>query len=334
MQFPLYLLSHLLSWRHVPQHTIDALRLKGDLRSLAGLLENRHPDVQWRAAEALGAAGPAATGTLVKCLDNHHVAVRLGALEALAEIRDPTCVPALIDALAHDPNAEVQWAAAIALGQIGDPRAIGPLVESLKSPDKFIRFGAAGSLHQLDWVPENTEQAADLSFAFQNWKALKGIGPPAVPLLIRALSDKDRQVRNRAVEILGEMRGGPVQQACNRALSDPDAGIRWKAVLASTKCGIPIIDLPLYVSCRPRMRPNPYAAAVLNLFFLGLGYNYLGKWWGFLIFMSYMTMMVILSIEINLDLPLFSVYPNLYSYPVTALFAYQTYRMAGKVPDL
>jgi hypothetical protein len=95
-----------------------------------------------------------------------------------------------------------------------------------------------------------------------------------------------------------------------------------------------MIEIPWFVSRRPRIRPNPYAAAVLNLFFVGLGYNYLGKWWGFLIFMSYMTIMVIISLEVSLGLPYFNVYPNLYSYPVTAVFAVQTYYMARKVPDL
>jgi hypothetical protein len=328
------LLPFLSAWSHVTAQDIDTLRSRGEIRQLIGLLENRHRDVPWLAAEALGATGPAATGMLVQSLDDRHVPVRLGALEALAAIRDPACTGAVIDTLEHDPNTEVRWAAAIALGQLMDQRGVLPLKKSLGHPDKFVRFGAAGSLTALGWHPENPSEEAALLFAGQDWAALRKLGRPAVPLLVRALSDTDRDVRDHAVEILGDMRAPELQQACDRALRDADGRVRWKAVLASKKCGVPMMDLPLFMSRRPRTRPNPAAAAVLNLFFLGLGYNYLGKWWGFLIFMSYMTFMLILSLEVSLNLPLFNVYPNLYSYPVTAIVAYHTYRMAKKVPDL
>ena len=324
----------LRAWGSVSAQEIEALRARGEIRQLADLLGNRHRDVQWRAAEVLGEAGPAATETLVQCLDDRHVPVRLGALEALAAIRDPASTGAVIDTLEHDPNTEVRWAAAITLGQIRDQRGILPLKKSLGHPDKFVRFGAAGSLSALGWHPENPAEEAALLFAGQDWAALRTLGRPAVSVLVRALSDADRDVRDHAVEILGDMRAPELQQACDRALRDADGRVRWKAVLASKKCGVPMMDLPLFMNRRPRTRPDPAAAAVLNLFFLGLGYNYLGKWWGFLIFMSYMTFMLILSLEVSLNLPLFNVYPNLYSYPVTAIVAYHTYRMAKKVPDL
>ena len=325
---------HLWPWSHVPQHTIDTLRSERNIRSLAGLLKNRHMDVQWRAAEALGAVGPAATGTLVRSLDNPSVTVRLGALEALSSIGDPSSVEALIDTLNYDPDTEVRWAAAIALGQVEDPRGIGPLKNSLTHPDKYVRFGAAQSLKNLGYTAHSQEENATLAFALQDWTVLKWIGRSAIPLLVRALSDRDREVRNRSVEILGQMWDPDMKHVCNIALSDADSAVRWKAVLASGKCGIPMIDLPLYVSLRQKTRPNPYAAAILNLFFLGLGYNYLGKWWGFLVFMAYMTIIVSISLSVSIALPFFDLYPYIYSYPITAVFAYQTYRMARKIPDL
>jgi hypothetical protein len=50
--------------------------------------------------------------------------------------------------------------------------------------------------------------------------------------------------------------------------------------------------------------------------------------------MSYMTLMLLISLEISSDLPFFTAYPSLYSYPVTAIFAIQTFYMAKKVPEL
>ena len=278
--------------------------------------------------------GTAATKNLVACLNDHRIIVRLGALEALAGIRDPACTGSVIGVLVHDPDTEVRWAAAITLGQIGDGLGIAPLISALEDPDKYVRFGAAGALKALGWEPDGTEQQAALNIALQDWAVVRKTGRSAVPLLVHALSDKDRDVRDNAVELLGDIRAPEIHDACDKALSDGDSRVRWKAVLASKKCGVSMIDLPSYVSRRPKTRPNPYAAAVLNLFFLGLGYNYLGKWWGFLIFMSYMTIMLLFSIEIPSNLPLFNTYPNLYFYPLTAIFAYQTYKMAKKMPDI
>ncbi len=109
------MLPFLNGWGHLTGEQIDALRLKGDYRALTDLLGNRHTDVQWRAAEALEASGYAATGFLIRCLDNRYVQVRLGALEALSGIQDKTCTEAVIKTLGDDPSTEVRWAAAITL---------------------------------------------------------------------------------------------------------------------------------------------------------------------------------------------------------------------------
>lgn len=322
------------AWGHFTADEIDRLSENGDGQTLTSLLGNRDPDVRRRAAAVLETMGPAATKNLVARLTDHRIIVRLGALEALAGIRDPSCTGSVIEVLVHDPDTEVRWAAAIALGQIGDGHSIPTLVRALEDPDKYVRFGAAGALKALGWEPDGPERKAALGIALQDWETVRRTGRPAIPLLIRILSDKDRDVRDNAVELLGDIRAPGIVDACDKALSDGDSRVRWNAVLASKKCGVSMIDLPSYVSRRPRTRPNPYAAAVLNFFFLGLGYNYLGKWWGFLIFMSYMTLMLLFSLEFPSNLPLFNIYPNLYFYPLTAIFAYQTYTMAKKVPDM
>jgi HEAT repeat protein len=320
--------------RKTSKEEIEQLRSEGNYSELALLLNHREPAVQEMAVVALASCGPAATPALIQCLDMPSVIARIGALEALARSKDPGCTVAVIQTLEHDPDPEVRWAAAITLGQAGDQRGIGPLTGCLTNPDKYIRLGAAKSLDTLGWKPERPEQDAARSIALQDWASVRAAGRPALPLLVAALSDPDRVVRGHAIEILGAMRYPEAAQACDKALGDADGRVRWKAVLTAKKCGVPMIDLPLFVSRRPRNLPNPYAAAVLNLFFIGLGYNYLGKWWGFIIFMSYMTLMLLISLEISSDLPFFTAYPSLYSYPVTAIFAIQTFYMAKKVPEL
>jgi hypothetical protein len=107
-------------------------------------------------------------------------------------------------------------------------------------------------------------------------------------------------------------------------LKDPSSTVRWKAILAAKKCGVPVTHLPRGLSKRPRTGQNPWAAALLNFLFLGLGYNYLGYWWGFLVFMSYMSILVLSQMEWG------PFVPYLIVYPVTALFAVQTFFLAKR----
>jgi hypothetical protein len=78
---------------------------------------------------------------------------------------------------------------------------------------------------------------------------------------------------------------------------------------------------------RERTGPNPAAAALLNFLFLGLGYNYLGKWWGFPVFMTYMSIIVLSQLAVGPFLP------YLIAYPVTAVLAVHTYYLAQGMPD-
>ena len=75
-----------------------------------------------------------------------------------------------------------------------------------------------------------------------------------------------------------------------------DGKNRWKAIIAAKKCRVSGPYLPWALSKRTRMRKSPEAAATLNFLFLGLGYNYLGKWWGILIFQIYMTTLLMFTL--------------------------------------
>ncbi len=128
--------------------------------------------------------------------------------------------------------------------------------------------------------------------------------------------------------MLGQIGDPNAQPACEAALRDNDAAVRWVAVVAAKKCRVLSAHIPWGLAKRPRTGHNPWAAAVLNFFFVGLGYNYLGFWWGFLVFMSYASIFTLAQLESG---PLL---PYLYTYPITALFAAQTFYMAKKMSDL
>ncbi len=116
----------LLQFPSIRQADVAALKEAGDLPGLIRLLHDRDPKIQWQAADALGSLGTPAIPLLVRELDSRHVAARIGAVEALGAIRDWRVVPHLVDVMEHDHNIEVRWVAALALGNIGDPRAIPP----------------------------------------------------------------------------------------------------------------------------------------------------------------------------------------------------------------
>ncbi len=70
---------------------------------------------------------------MVEKLSDDNEGTRWNAAEALGRLGDPRAVEPLIDTL-WDDDARVRTKAAWALGMLGDPRALGPPAETL--PDR------------------------------------------------------------------------------------------------------------------------------------------------------------------------------------------------------
>jgi hypothetical protein len=293
-----------------------------DTRGLIRLLTHPDIDTQWMAAAALGTLGRPAVGDLLRGLDHHDARVRLGIIEAIGEIGDPLAVPPLLGILAGDTSGEIRWAAALALGNLGGTGTIPSLVKALGDPDKYVRFGAALALEKLTWEPGTDEERALSLIARQEWPSLLSLGSQAAGPLLRATRDRDPAIRARAVEILGEIGGPGAGEACDPILRDPDGEVRWKATLAFPKCGVPLMHLPMGLARRPRPGTSPVVAAFLNLLFLGLGYNYLDRWYGFLLFQLNLTAIVLASLIWG---PLL---PYAVSYTLSAPIAVQTWYLA------
>ena len=319
---------------------IEKFRERKDIRQLTRLL--KYPDftVQWKAAEALGTLGTEAVDYLLNALLENDIPGKLGAIEALAGIKDLRAVAPLINLLKYDTNSEIQWASAIALGEIGDPAAINPLRDALMNPDKYIRFGSAVALRQLGWEPDTPENKTWQLIALQEWGGIIPLGKEATGPLSRVVTDPDPDVRYHAIETLERLHVAIPQNVCGSMLRDMDGKNRWKAIIAAKKCRVPVPYLPWALSKRTRMRKSPEAAATLNFLFLGLGYNYLGKWWGILIFQIYMTTLLMFTLFpvkiiwtyislIFLQIPGIPI-----PIPVSVIFAIHAWDIARKMPDL
>ena len=307
---------------------IGQLKQAGDIPSLVRHLNSPDHAVRWHAAEALGTCGERAVPPLLASLQSRYVPVRLGALEALGSIRDVRTVHPIMGVLNNDTSLEIRWAAALALGEIGSPAAVPSLVPLLRDPNRYLRYGAAIALGKLGWQPANDADTAFLLIARQDWESVRELGVAALPPLWDILRDNDPKSRATIVSILGQLGDRQVQPACQKALKDRDPHVRWKAVLASMNCGLASHELPLMIAGRERTGPDPAAAALLNFLFLGIGYNYIGKWWGFPVFMTYMSVLVLAQLAMGPFLP------YLIAYPLTAVLGIHTYYLAERMSDL
>jgi hypothetical protein len=306
--------------RRIPD--IEGMKQRNDIRGLIRLLGNRNFTVQWQAAAALGTMGQAPIDQLVRELHHPDRNVRLGIIEALGDIRAPEAVPALIALLESDRRAEIRWAITLALGEIGDQEAVPSLGRALRDPDKYVRYGAAIALDRLDRVPDSPVDKTYYLMAKHEWERLKTEKDISVDALLQSTRDRDPQVRIKAVEIIGELKDPLACSAIAPALRDRDSRVLWKAVTSFQRCGVSPLYMPMGVAKRPRFGKNPWVAAFLNFFFVGLGYNYLGMWWGFLLFQTNMTIVVLASLEIG---PLI---PMVVSYSVSLLFSIHSWFMA------
>jgi HEAT repeat protein len=137
----------------------------------------------------------------IDLLNSRYLVYRVKAAEALGDLGDIRAVPPLIEAL-HDPYVDVQWLAAQALGKIKDPRAVDPLILLLSAEDKWARLGAV--------------------------IGLEGIGDRrAIVPIIKMLNDKDKRVRAESARALGMIDvEGLSLDSLNIALKDADAKVR------------------------------------------------------------------------------------------------------------
>ncbi|MFC1550879.1 HEAT repeat domain-containing protein [Candidatus Neomarinimicrobiota bacterium] len=175
-------------------------------------LEHKNSDVRAEAAEILGEIGDVrAVNPLIAAVvnDDNNKNVIINAANAIIKI-DTVAVEPLIKALGDD-NHKIRSFAAAALGEIGDIRAVEPLIAALKND------------YQVD------EVAAIALGKIGDVRAVE-------PLTFAALKDDNEYRRADAAEALGRF-SNDAPKALIEALNDNDAIIRTNAALAMGKIG-------------------------------------------------------------------------------------------------
>ena len=220
-----------------------------------------------RSIEALGAiGGPRAVELLVDDLMYPSAGMRKTAAEALDRLawspssdeaaaaywaakRDvgkcasfgPAAVAPLALA-AGDGDRHTREDAVAALGEIGDPRAVGPLIEALKEPKRY----------EYHDVPVAAVKALGL------------IGAPAVPPLIEALKDRNTYLRRGVAGALGTIGDPRAVEPLIAALDDGSpqlSSVRTTIIEALSAIGDPRDVEPLLVAMYDEHRETRQAAA-------------------------------------------------------------------------
>jgi HEAT repeat protein len=170
--------------------------------------------------------------------------------------------------LVNDPDHDVRESAIAALGQIGDRRAIVPLVPALMDEESSVRSAAAAALHKLDrhwaqqedvrqvepkiinalkhpdyWVRHSAGKLLELlkvdpdrlpsAPAAAPEKMTREAPPhPAASALADLLFDRDRDLRLAAAAALGRLRDKSAGSVLTAALRDTDSSVRQAAQAA------------------------------------------------------------------------------------------------------
>jgi len=145
-------------------------------------------------------------------------------------------VNGLIKALNYQKDWMVRKAAAEALGEIKDSRAVEPLSAALKDSNEWVRWHAAEALGKIGAsaveplivaLKDRDQKNAHRAVA----EALGRIGTPAVEPLIVALKDRDQNVRCAAAEALGKIKDARAVEPLIAALKDTDVRARAAGAL-------------------------------------------------------------------------------------------------------
>ncbi|MGB3082799.1 MAG: HEAT repeat domain-containing protein [Candidatus Omnitrophota bacterium] len=142
-------------------------------------------------------------------LESSYPGIRGNAAIALGAIGDKRAVPALIKTLG-DSDASVGADAAAALGMIGDKRAVPALMKALRHRYSLVRASSASALCKIE-------------------------GRRIVPTLIKLLGDSDFFIRGRMAELLGELKDPRAVPALIKTLEDSDENVCAAAADALAK---------------------------------------------------------------------------------------------------
>lgn len=163
-------------------------------------------------------------------------AVRREAVITLGEMGDERCVEPLVRSL-RDGDWQVREVAIEALGMVGSP-AVELLIKQLRDWDiRKYAIKALGKIRDERVLEPLIAQLRSDEFKEDATDALVELGQPAMETLVKALKDKDENVRKQAVIALGRIQDPAAVDALIEMLQDRDWFTRLTAAAALEKIG-------------------------------------------------------------------------------------------------
>jgi HEAT repeat protein/beta-lactamase regulating signal transducer with metallopeptidase domain len=209
--------------------------------------------VRIEAAEALAnIEDPAAIDALIRVLDrDRDPGVRRAVIEAIDNLESTRAVPAVSRAL-RDADVEVRRAAAQALGSMDDKEAVEPLMVAARDTDPEVRHAvmhALSSLSDRRAIPIFTGALSDPDVEVRR-AAAEGFGNidrlrTAPPELIRAMDDRDAEVRHQVAHALGHSQDPAALRALIAHVTDPSVEVRQAVVDALDEFDDPSVTAAL-----------------------------------------------------------------------------------------
>lgn len=168
-------------------------------------------------------------------------------IDALGEIGDQRAIGPILAILAgrsDESDRETKWHAAHALGQLGDLSAIAPLIRTLQDPDLTVRAAVAHALAELG-----------------DWRAVQ-------PLVDRLALERGWETRCALVEALGVLGDPRAVPALIPLVEDPDDGFRirviWALGLLRDPRAIPVLIAHLGDDNGPRVMRAAWSLAQIG----------------------------------------------------------------------
>ena len=203
---------------------LGKLRRDRAIQPLVGALAEA--EVARAAADALLAFGSKAVGPLIDSLRQGNGVAREAAASALGELRDPRAVEALIHAMQNDDVYSVRTAAATALGNLKDGRAIWVLVQTLQLRDETTPDRQA-ALSQLRQAAQLAMRKIGDPFAVKKTGNGKPATPEAIAELEKALAQA--QVHPRLIGEVKQLNEKELVEVLQELISASDE-ISWASL--------------------------------------------------------------------------------------------------------
>ncbi len=202
----------------VRQAAIEALGRLADGRAVTPLIASLKDEPGLSSAALANIGAPAVDPLLTALRSLTDRAARQACVAALGQIGDERAVAPLLACL-QDADQNMRAAAVRALGQIKNERALAPLISRLQDPDRDVRGAVAEALDSLGWQPGQDETGAAYWAAKRWWSKCIEFGALAVGPLALALQDEPYNVAE-TLEKIGEPAVEPLLRALQASSRD------------------------------------------------------------------------------------------------------------------